>query len=517
MPVNDGLLTREEKQALLAEHKAYIDDFNSHLPDNMKIPFDQAAFMAKLDDPEEVAHYRRSQLRQEKLEAQRRIYENLKAKHGQAREGKEFLARVIQYSLKTDGSDESNQYNEQLYQDFLNHPEKLLYQKLQALMNFNPSTLYESFGDKAALSDIYDANQALCEDAYAFDSLISQDAADWVNPEFKAAVNSMKKPFETLCEAKKAAYANVGSAYLTMPSLTPEQAMILMGSGPQYAGADAKFEVLNTVMNAVGKSAQIEQPMEYYDRLRSYGLNPNRNFFLSHVAEHRLPNGTIETVSFDELLKHPDDPSYNVRPRTEREIWRIRNVSKEFEGEYLALFQRKFQSNAHDNRPFDFARIKDANKGNVFERYLFRTSREYKNFIKAFEDFNNPASKDYLDKAKLRRAAEAYQAHKQAQGKSYEQMDQTSRGRTDLVQNVIDSLDFMEQREQEIRQQIEGKLYPLPGQAPTREPFLVESEVAEDSLTQDMQNVLNVIGPSQEKEEENEFGDVEIDDDALSM
>ena len=56
MPVNNqeieaDKLTEAEKKKLLSEHIAYINDFNRHMPDNLKINYDQEAFERKLNDP----------------------------------------------------------------------------------------------------------------------------------------------------------------------------------------------------------------------------------------------------------------------------------------------------------------------------------------------------------------------------------------------------------------------------------------------------------------------------------
>ena len=73
-------LTEAEKKKLLSEHIAYINDFNRHLPDNLKIHYDQEAFEEKLNDPEEVLRYRRSINRESKLSKQQEIHSKLKSK-----------------------------------------------------------------------------------------------------------------------------------------------------------------------------------------------------------------------------------------------------------------------------------------------------------------------------------------------------------------------------------------------------------------------------------------------------
>ncbi len=503
MPNLTGELTENEKLALLAEHKAYVDDFNSHLPDNMKIKFDEEAFNAKLNDPLEVARYRRSVAREEKIAKQMKIYENFEEKFGVPPAGRHYLNRNIEFSFKTDGSDESNEYNEKLYKSYVANPEKLLYSKIKNIINTHPQPLYEALDDKGKLGDFYDANQALCEDAFVFDSMIKDDALNWVTPQLKESIKCMKKPIEYLGEAQKSAYATIGSSYLTMPELTVEQATILMASGPQYSGKYAKPAVRNTILRALEKSEGVERPKEFYDQLTEHGMQLNSTFFTSHVAEERQADGTYKVVSFTNALQRPDDPNFNIRKRTKDEIWHIKNISKEYENEYLGIWQKKFKDLSNDKTPFNFAAIKDAHKGNIFERMLFRTSRQYNEFINAFEAYNDPNSKDYLNREKLREKAEAYQTHKTGQGKTLEQMDKTSRIRMKLTSDVINTLDYMDKMDDVIRNQIDAKLYPEPGSVENGSPFLKAEEVNDAPKTneiEDVQNALDTISVQKEDE-----------------
>ena len=510
-------LTEQEKMRLLTEHRAYIDDFNSHFPDEMKIAYDDEAFMQKLNDPEEVMRYRRSVAREEKLEQQKRIYERMESKYGTPPDGRHYLNRNIFASFKTDGSDESNEYNENLYKNYVNNPEKLLYKKIQNIINFDPQPLYEAFNNKGALVDFYDMHQDLCEDAFVYDSMIQDNALEFITPQLKQSKSCMKKPIEELGEAQKYAYAAMGSAYLTIPDLTAEQAMILMASGPQYAGTDAKASLRNTILNSLAKRDDVEKPKDYYDSLREHGMTLNNKFFLSHVAEERQADGTYKVVSFENAIKHPNDANLNIRPRTKDEIWHIRNISKEYEREYLGIWQKKFGDISGNQAPFNFTAIKEANKGNIFERMLFRTSRQYTEFINAFEDYNNPESKDYLNREKLRQKAEAYQARKIGQGKTLEQMDATSRGRMNLTSHVIATLDYMDKMDDMVRQQIDAKLYPDPGKEAVKEQFLQKNDVSDNPKQNEINDIKNVLDNLKVGKANDNSVDLFNDDDDLNM
>lgn len=513
--IEQDKLTEEEKKRLYSEYVSYVSRFNRILPETMQLPYDQAEFQAKLNDPEEVLRYRRSLLREEKLQKQQAIYDQLQQKFGTPPEGRHYLNRNIFACFKTQDTDEAREYNENLYRNYCQNPEKLLYTKIKNIVNFNPEPLYAAFGNKGALVDFYDQHQELCEDAFVFSSMIKDESLDWITPQLKDAIDCMKKPIESLGEAQKAAYAAVGSSSITMPDVTPEQAMLLMAGGPDYVGKEARIDIRNTIMNAIGRNAGIEQPKEYYDRLREHGMALNQNFFVSHVAEERQANGTYKQVSFDAPMYNANSAALQIRQRTADEMWHIKNISKEYEREYVGIWQKKFEDLGGQNR-FNIEQIKESNKGGVFERLFRRTSREYKEFIKALEDFNNPESKDFLNRAKLREKADAYSARKLAQGKTLEQMDETSRGRTILVNNVTATLDYMDSMDNNIRNQIEAKLYPEPGAKPVREQFLQEKDVKDKSdEIKDIQNVFNVLG---KKMENNDAPDLDApEEDELNL
>ncbi len=497
---NENLLSEAEKTKLIAEHLAYINDFNSHFPDNMKIQYDEKAFLSKLNDPDEVSRYKRSILREQKLQQQELIYAKLESQYGKAPDNRNYLNRNIQFAFKTDGSPESNAYNEKLYSNYVKNPEALLYTKLKNIMDTNPQAYYESLDDKGKLCDYYDFNQEVVEDAFVFATIVKGDALEWATPEMKNAIKSMKKPIESLGVAQREAYASLGSAYFTMPKLTPQQASILMASGPKYAGNDARPEIRNSVLNALWTDSSVEQPKEYYNKLMQQGMQLNKGFFLSHVALERQDDGTYKEVSFDDVMNNPDNPNLSIRKRTEDEIWHIRNISKEYETEYLGLWQKKYADVSGE--AFDIPKIKDQNKGNIFERVFRRTSNEYKAFIKQFEEYNNPKSKDYLNRDKLFEKADAYEQHKISQGKSYEEMDTTSKGRMDFVHNVKETLTYMKKADDVIRNKIENKLYADPeNRKSIGESFLNIEDVEEKNennldnykeLNQDIMNFLNL-------------------------
>ena len=154
----------------------------------------------------------------------------------------------------------------------------------------------------------------------------------------------------------------------------------------------------------------------------------------------------------------------------------------------------------------------------------------YESIDLSSENFNNPDSKDYLNRDKLREKADAYEQHKIAQGRTYEQMDTTSKGRMDLVHNVKETLNYMDKADDVVRNKIENKLYAdEENRKSIGESFLnledlnesnsIDNANEKDSLNNDILNFLHNTNINKQQENENELGsDDNVDElDELSM
>ena len=71
------------------------------------------------------------------------------------------------------------------------------------------------------------------------------------------------------------------------------------------------------------------------------------------------------------------------------------------------------------------------------------TPKQYKEFIKTFKDYNDPESKDYLNKGKLREKAQAYKDYKLVNGKTIDDLSGTSSARTQFADDVLETIDEM--------------------------------------------------------------------------
>ena len=471
---DSDLVIPTEKEALKTKHLNYIEEFNHHLPDDQKLVFNQQEFEAKLDDPKVVDQIRKGAARMERLNKQEQIHAEMISKHGNPPAGRDYLNRVFQYSYKTEDTPEAKEYNERIHSEYVNNPEKVVYQRIQRLLNFDPKQFIEALGDDKKLIDFYDENQELVEDAFAFDSICG-NARNILSPQLNNAVRCIKKPLEALNECQKLAFAAAGNGdYVTLPKLTGMQASLIMAGNPTLVTMDKEnFVVRNYLLNSVAALDEGGSTAEFYNKMLAKDWKVDKDFFVSHVAEERDPQtGAVSEVSLDAYFNNR--PNVTLRSRTKEEMWHIRNIRKDYEREYANIWRDKYAQLNH--QPLDIQALETRTKGGFFERLFRTTSKEYRNFLKTLKDFNDPNSKDFMNREKMRKATDAYKTHKLAGGRTVDQLDSTGKGRMAEIDKVVSTLDYMEQNDSLIRRNIEANVYGIP-HPPVGEQFLKKNDV----------------------------------------
>ena len=195
MPNEKIVLKEEEKKQIIEKHKALVDQFNNYLPDELKIKY--ATNLAdKLNDEKEVKYYKTLEKIKAHLTRQREIFDELKAKKP-IDPDKNVLPRSIWYGFKTENTPEAKEYNRKLYNEYLEKPEKVFYQRYKKVLEFDPQKLLDCLDDKQKLADFYLENQAIIEDAFVFAASMGAPE-NKLNPELKSAYSGMVKMVETI-------------------------------------------------------------------------------------------------------------------------------------------------------------------------------------------------------------------------------------------------------------------------------------------------------------------------------
>lgn len=475
MPVE---FTQQEKDEIIAKHTALIDEFNAFLPNEQKLKYDEN-LINRLNDENEVKYYKTLNEAKEKMTRQKQIYDELEARFGPAQAGKNFMNRSIHFGFKVEDTTEAREYNEKLYQKYQKDPDTVLYQRYKKVLDFNPQEIMKIADDKVKLAEFYLNNQRLCEDAFVVNSVLDNPDAK-INPTLKASLKNMANDIEGVTFPVNNIKKEMGESYFTFPQyMTPEQAAILIAVNPKYMEKNAPLR--GCFDNAINQNEASANPKETIDIFKKSGLIIGKGFFKRYKATiHDPETNTTKEVSLEEGLKRREEGNVTISERPKEEKREINKINNAYYVQYQNVFKDRFSKN-FDNQAFDLNRIKLAHQGNWVERFLRKTSPEYKAFIKQFEAYNDPTSKDYLNKDKLRNTAQAYYDHKAEQGISLSNMDATGRGRLKLVSAVIKTIDQMEANEKDVDNDISDRL--REEDDIVREQFLNENEVVDNEFS----------------------------------
>lgn len=513
MPNEKIEITKQEKESIIQRHKLLVDEFNSYLPKDKQLSYDDK-LEEKLEDPAVVKYYLTLRDLRAKLETQRDIQTELSAKYP-IPDKKLTLPRTFVYGLNPAGNDVSKMYNDKLYKSYQEDPEKVFYQRVHKVLSFNPQKLYDIIDDKQKLVEFYLENQELCEDAYAILSIVT-NADVKVNPALRENISKISKGFEILAYPANLAKMECGAKNLVFPELTKEQAEIIMEKNPTFLleGAPYKLQFNNLLTEFDEQKAT----KEYLEKFVNAGLKFEDGFFTKYKAQQLLPGATQPVeISLEAGLDSingvkPLDGQISIVPREPNEVYEMNKVNDTFNREYLKIWQKNFSKN-YDNKSFNLDGLIDKNKGNFVERWLGKTSPEYTAFVEALRDFNDPKSPNYLNKELLKQRGNAYIDHKAEQGKSLDRMDATGRERVIFVSAVIQTIDQMEYNKEGVTAQINNILKPS---NVVRElyldPKLVEDNTIENYMDQNLEPQAYTSIHDQGNKIDNSDMEISIDD-----
>ena len=483
MPNKYKPLTLAEKQAIIARHKALVDKMNETLPQGMKVEVDPD-LDKRLDDPGEVGLYRIAEEMEEKRAAQRQIHAALEAKYGKTEVRPDPLSRTIYLEFDTSGTDEAERYNERIYRDYLLDPNKIVFMRYGKALETDPSAIYACGDDKLKLAEYYRDTYPLCEEGFVFNSVLNTQGA--ANPELKSALRVVTKPMETIGYPVDMVRAAAGQDYFACPKLNPAQAALLKSNA----------ELMNEGGGILGRTVDltlveegVETPKSFFGKFVERNIPLQQGMFVKLKPESYEvgPDGkptNPQPITFDAFFAPNAGQNVRMGERKGNELFHVSSINRSFETEYLEAWRKKFNIRmGRAGQEFDIAALEDQHKGGIMERYiLFSTSKQYKEFLQAFKDYNDPKSPNYLNKEHLKTKGQAYLDRKKSQGyQKIEDMKGTSKDRALFVTAAIEACD--ETSEDSVAKEW------LKAYAPEikREPFLHQKEV-EDLAPQNGNN-----------------------------
>ena len=485
MPKKALQLTAEEKQNIIAKHKALVDEFNTYLPEEFKLSYNKDLEKI-LDDEKAVKHIRNVEAIGERAKKQQAIYDDY-IKDNPIPDGKNILPRSVWHALKVEDTPEAKEFNKKYLDEYRKNPEKIFYQRHKKLLEFNPKKLLDVIDDKEKVTEFYLNNQEICEDAFVFEASMT-DPINKVNPVLKAASSGMIRAIETLSYPLSVAKSMVRTGAYIFPDMTPEQAGIIINAHPKYMEGEGPLK--DNLAEALN-GAEKDKIKNIYKTITDHGYRLEPGFFVKYQALEHNPqtNRDFEIALDDGIRNLNNNGNLCVRERQPEEIEEMMKINNAHEIEYLSVWKEHFSKN-YENRPFNYEEIKNANKGGFFERTFKRTSPQYRLFIQTLKEYHDPKSPNYLNKELLKDTAQAYFDYKTEQGISFSKLDETSRGRLKLVSAVIKTINEMDNKEK-----VDREIYKnLNGEEPIiRKTFLHKEEVEDDMIIDDINKDDNII------------------------
>lgn len=481
--------SKEEKEYILKRHKELVDNMNKYLPPDQKLSYDQN-LEASLDDQKVVGQYRIAQEIKEVQKKQAQIQKDLQAKFGKSRHDPDPLSRTIVYALNPKDTKEAKEYNEKIYKDYLNDPDKVVYLRYKKILEVNPKDIYDLKDDKLKLAEYYRDNYPLCDEAFAFTSVINRSN---VTPALKNALKSVSAPLETFGYPQLTMQAANDLDFFACPNLNLQQADIIMNNDHELLDT-AKPELFNTLNYHVQK-ATMEKPTEYFGKFIDNGQKLEQGYFIKNRPEQvTMENGqpVVKEAKYDQIF-NKEPGQFRIAERSADDQFEIRCMNTSFQREYLYNFQNQINNQLNRTSNFDIDRILKDRQGGFWERRIkHSTSQEYKNFEQAFRNYNDPNSPDYCRKGKLQEATDAYLNHKGVNDENdLNRLSGTSLVRSELALAVRGALNNQETLANMVDEQWLDE-YQV---EVSRQPFLTEEDVAENgvnvkALNEDMQNDL---------------------------
>lgn len=484
--------TKDEIKAIVDRHKFLVEDMNKYLPEGQKLSVDKD-LEKKLQDPKLARMYRLGTEIKEKSIKQKEIYQDLRKKYG---EEKKIEGFYIFDSFKTGNTEEDKIYNEQLFRNYKDNPEKFAYEQFNKVVNTSGKELYDLGNDPIKQAEYYLNNQQKCNAANSLKTAISSEKNQGLFTDtYKKYANSIGSVAKLIYQPKEACKKYDSIDKLAFPQLNEKQAGAL--DDVSYGFKINENEDIHTgIKNAKYHWDDAEvSAKEKMDKLKeATGVDLSNNEKL--VSDTIFYNDKGEVMDVNEMFhKYLDNEKFGsaapiTDPNEKRDIGYITNNFKNsYMNNWRASFNKKMGINGNK---IDVKGIEEKNKGSFLNRLFRRESKEYKEMMNAFKEYNDPKSKNYMNKDNLDVKTQAYVNHKTAKGKELTAGDKL---RMDFAKNILDT----SKESDKIFHQTENQFVNKPQKRVT---FLLPEEVNVEGKEKEKANVKVNEGPEQNKQKE---------------
>ena len=423
------VLTDDEKRKLRERYLENIERVNKNLPNNLKIRPNIKAFNRKLNDPIEQRKYKRSLEIREKQLKREKIASELFAKYEHLKKPDKnyFFERNVSFII--DERPGAEKYNEAMIKTYMLHPEAVsqyFYKKAMDLNPYDVVKICKNSDMDNQLLEFYSRNRVACD----FGFIIKDAHTDFeqINEVAKPYLDSVKFSYETMNDTGLLS-RKIDEDYFCMPVLNPEQEMEynsvqLTEEDNAFSNKMSTFKVNQQIIGMVNQD--LKKMSENIEKGK-YDIN-KPGAFSYYVTKNK------DGKSYGSFVKNiigQENNDSEIIKLDEETADKIRNF---YEKDYIAEENVKFPKPLpNDNNLLDEFRYRYAMNNNKylykleekklstifsevrkgFFEYIRRsTSKFTKDLLSQMREYENPESKDYQNKEKLKEAAEAYLKHR---------------------------------------------------------------------------------------------------------
>lgn len=487
MPNKYKPLTAEEKAEARKRYSEYVDKINAYFTSVGKPTIDKEQGLndleASFNDEEKVAKYRLSSEIKNKEEKQTEIIRRLGEKYKgiAVHDEKNYIARGIKFMMKTDGSEASEKYNEELVKTYYRNPEDFTHNVLKELVTYNPKELFEIGNDEVKKLEFTLNNRPLCALSNEFINISRMQGLNvpsGVSHSLECITGLMEHVAKTGSNPTR--YADLD--FFAFPKLSREQAFEVERNSRAVFGGKLTQGQKDVLLPKHGGQMSFE---EYANKLKKEGFNFDQEQpFTKYKAVKTDPitNEKVE-VSLNDLIEKK--PNVTLEARNYEEIQNITdNITGQRRLRYNLEFQKRLGNN--DGKPYNIFRAEKEMKGSLWDRWFHRPSSGFKGFMRALKDYSNPRSEHYLDKTDLMRWAKM--ANFDINGNRLQATSEIDRRRMEFVDNTIKTVNDMERDEAKINAAIADEIASKSVQDPDsikKEPVFENEKSLEDVFGED--------------------------------
>lgn len=464
--------TEQEKEEIRQQYLANMEAINNNLPDGLKLKVDLSGLNKKLNDPRQAWIYKKALELNAREVKKKEIQDQLSQKFADLKiPGKDYeLDRAMHTDLIPSDDPEAMAYNEELYKQYLLHPEAMVQYRFQKVLDSKNDDIGKmaQCKDLESLMLLYsEKNPTFVEDSCSMVSVFARESYKrLLTPEMKEFYRPVCGNYENIIDSSNI-FKKMNTGYFTVPkSLTQAQDYAING-GNFATEHHALYRLLTENMaNNVAGDTQVKDFAKFFKWCKDNNVDLSKPGALSGSviytgAADNKPVSMSNFVSNPSLYKGLNAVKVDLPPQTVEGIkkifvedftkepgFKVPEIPSKFKepswklsrDELVFKYAIKYDVPVHEIDNGGFSKIAEKISGNLKERVFNTTSLEYKNLITAMKNYDNENHVGYHNSMPVKIAANQYLLHKGITSREQaERLTNPAKDRTLLCFDLIET------------------------------------------------------------------------------